>query len=221
LLILLGLFAPKGQEHLLVKLFHLNEASGRKESMKFSRFFIVVGLSVLASQVQAEELKSRQVVGGDLVFSAEALGKSQDEALFRAESQSVRMLTIECSIPHRDTKIFSQSVIPVGNVFQATVVAGLPLETCEKARSASPEQKQLLTNATLASAQRIYELMLEGEKIPQQPPTSVARVVNPQPASLAPVRYVFSQQFMTEYEKYLFHQVDRRESIRKSLTQSY
>jgi hypothetical protein len=166
-------------------------------------------LFVLSAALSADETKSRQVIGGDLIYSANATGNSEEQAVFIAESQAVRMITIECSVPHREIKIFNFSVNPMGTKYVAQVSAGLPIESCEQARNAPADQKLELTNPTLAASQRVYEQILEGERnLYQQPTRAIAQ--NTQ-AQVTPVRYAWTP---PGYDRYLNAQTNCREKIR-------
>jgi hypothetical protein len=179
-----------------------------------SLLFIMMAVTVV-SLVRAEEKKSRQIIGGDLIYSTTALGWTQDEAVFKAESQAVRMIMIECAVPHRDTKIFEFTVNPRGDKFVAQISAGLPLESCEEGRHASADRKTELSNPMLTASQRIYEQYLQGRaQIVQQKAPLTA------PASEPVIHASYSQGFLKSYDRYLASQVDRREQTRAALRQS-
>jgi hypothetical protein len=184
---------------------------------------VLVGIAFagcVGFNAQADEIKSRQVVGGDLIYSATSAGATEEEAVFKAESQAVRMIAIECSIPHRETKVFRFSVSESAGKYLAQVSAGLPLQSCDEARNATAERKIELTNSTLASSQRVYEQVLQGErKLGAQPQAARAPAQAPAQWVSQPVRYVylFSSQFLASYEHYLSAQVDRRERDRNSV----
>jgi hypothetical protein len=201
--------------------FFRKETTGWWEMLrKFGNLILIVLAGVTGFAAHADELKSRQVVGGDLIYSATSAGPTEEEAVFKAESQAVRMIAIECSIPHRETKIFRFSVSESAGKYLAQVSAGLPLQSCDEARNATPERKNELTNATFASSQRVYEQVLEGErKLGVRAVRAPAQAATQTQWVSQPVRYVylFSSQFLAGYEHYLSAQVDRRERDRSSV----
>jgi hypothetical protein len=187
--------------------------------LRKSALFVTLS-GLLLSQVSfAAGPQTRAVMGGDLVFTSSATGATQDEALFRAEAQAVRMITIECSVPHRETKIFNQYLTPTQGRFQAQVSAGLPMSSCEEAQNASPGRKKVLTSETLASEQSAYEKLLFGEKVLVKAGHS-----NPEftPSIFTQLRredYQFNQPFMVSYQHYLSDQTDCREKVRYLIRQ--
>lgn len=178
-------------------------------------FVLAMGLAAAAN---AGETKARQVIGGDLIYTAQATGATQDEAVFKAESQAVRMIMIECAIPHRDTKVFDFAVNPVGGKFVARVSAGLPLESCEEGRSASGDQRAALSNPMLLASEQVYEQYLEGRT---QLVKQLAPLAKPTPAQQQEyrVRVTYSKSFLRGYERYLNAKVDSREQLRAQLRQ--
>jgi hypothetical protein len=187
--------------------------------------FVFLSLTgfLLCQSALAAGSQSRAVIGGDLVFTSSATGASQDEALFRAEAQAVRMITIECSVPHRETKIFNQVVTPIQGPtqgrFQAQVSAGLPMASCEEAQNASPAGKKLLTSETLAFEQSAYEKVLFGEKVLVK---SGPAKVDYTPSLFTQLRradYQFNQPFMVSYQRYLSDKTDCREKVRYLIRQ--
>lgn len=172
----------------------------------------------LTSIAGAEELKSRQVLGGDLIYTATSSGATQDEAVFKAESQAVRMIMIECAIPHRDTKVFSFSVKPQADKFVAQISAGLSLESCEEGKSASAERRGELSNPMLLASQKVYEQYLEGKALQNVQ----APLAKPTPAQQQQyyVRVTYSQAFLKNYNRYLNAKVDQREALRAELQRS-
>ena len=179
----------------------------------------VLGLGVLLTNVAgADELKSRRVLGGDLIYTANAKGVTQDEAVFKAESQAVRMIMIECAIPHRDTKVFSFAVNPQGDKFVAQISAGLPLESCEEGRQASAENKAALSNPMLLASQHVYEQYLEGRAPIAQAPAPLRRSTPAQQQEYQ-VRVTYSQAFLKGYDRYLNLKIDQREQLRAQLRQ--
>jgi hypothetical protein len=176
-------------------------------SKAFNLWFLL--LVTLSAAPQADEIKSRQVIGGDLIYSATSTGNTEEQAIFKAESQAVRMIAIECSVPHRETKIFKFSVNPVGAKYVAQVSAGLDIEACEQARNAPNSRKEEFTNPTLAASQRVYEQFLEGERTPAQN-TQPAKPILPVTWS-SPARFVWTP---PGYDRYLSEQVDCRERMR-------
>lgn len=183
--------------------------------MKFMTLVLVMGLAAAAN---AGETKARQVIGGDVIYSAQATGATQDEAVFKAESQAVRMIMIECAIPHRDTKVFDFAVNPRGGKFVASVSAGLPLESCEEGRRANAEQRATLSNPMLLASQKVYEESLEGRV---QPLKQQAPLAKPTPAQQQEyrVRVTYSKSFLQGYERYLNAKVDTREQLRAQMRQ--
>lgn len=181
--------------------------------MKITILMLAMGL---AASANAGETKARQVLGGDLIYTAQATGATQDEAVFKAESQAVRMVMIECAIPHRDTKVFDFAVNPSGDKFVAKVSAGLPLESCEEGRSANAEQRAALSNPMLLASERVYEESLEGraQLAKQQAPLAVPTRAQQQQYR---VRVIYSQAFLKGYERYLDAKVESREVLRAQL----
>jgi hypothetical protein len=183
-------------------------------------FYFLVFAGMLVSRVSvADENHSRAVIGGDLVFTANATGATEEEALFKAEAQAVRMITIECSVPHRETKIFNQTLTVLQGRFKAEVSAGLPLNSCEEAQNASPETKKLLTSETLLSEQETYERILYGEKKFGPAPAKYTTTSAPLFQQLRQADYRFHPQFMASYQHYLTAQTDCREEVRTLIRQ--
>jgi len=178
--------------------------------LRKSLFFLTLSALFWARASWGVDAQSRAVIGGDLVFTSSASGATQDEALFRAEAQAVRMITIECSIPHRETKIFNQSLTNYQGRFQAHVSAGLPVNSCEEAQTATPERKKFLTSETLASEQSAYEKVLFGEKVIVKPVLF---------SQLKKADYQFNPQFTASYQRYLSDKTDCREKIRYFIRQ--
>lgn len=175
-------------------------------------FLFAILTMAWVAQVAAEDLKSRQVQGGDLIYSATAVGATQEEAIFKAESQAVRMIVIECAIPHRDTKVFDFKLKNAGDKFVAQVSAGLTLEACAEGRNATEDKRTALTNPVLESGQHVYQQILETGKT--QPAKTVAVKPVEYPIYVQPV---YSQQFLQSYNRYLASQVDKREQAREEL----
>jgi len=184
-----------------------------------SLFFLTLSALFWARASLGADTQSRSVIGGDLVFTSSASGATQDEALFRAEAQAVRMITIECSIPHRETKIFNQSLTSSQGRFHAQVSAGLPVNSCEEAQNATAERKKLLTSETLASEQSAYEKVLFGEKVIVKPVQAKAEVTPALFSQLKKADYQFNSQFTASYQHYLSDKTDCREKIRYFIRQ--
>jgi len=187
--------------------------------LRKSLFFLTLSALFWARASWGVDAQSRAVIGGDLVFTSSASGATQDEALFRAEAQAVRMITIECSIPHRETKIFNQSLTNYQGRFQAHVSAGLPVNSCEEAQNATLERKKLLTSETLASEQSAYEKVLFGEKVIVKPAQAKVEVTPALFSQLKKADYQFNPQFTASYQRYLSDKTDCREKIRYFIRQ--
>jgi hypothetical protein len=187
--------------------------------LRKSLFFLTLSALFWARASWGVEAQSRTVIGGDVVFTSSASGATQDEALFRAEAQAVRMITIECSIPHKETKIFNQSLTSSQGRFQARVSAGLPVNSCEEAQNATPERKKFLTSETLASEQSAYEKVLFGEKVIVKPVQAKAEVTPALFSQLKKADYQFNPQFIASYQRYLSDKTDCREKIRYFIRQ--
>jgi hypothetical protein len=187
--------------------------------LRKSLFFLTLSALLWARLSSGADPQSRTVIGGDVVFTSSASGATQDEALFRAEAQAVRMITIECSIPHKETKIFNQSLTSSQGRFQARVSAGLPVNSCEEAQNATPERKKFLTSETLASEQSAYEKVLFGEKVIVKPVQAKAEVTPALFSQLKKADYQFNPQFIASYQRYLSDKTDCREKIRYFIRQ--
>jgi hypothetical protein len=180
-----------------------------------------VGLAgiFLIAATAAMGAEARQVIGGDLIYTASATGTTQNEAVFMAESQAVRMIMIECAIPHRDTKVFGYKLNPKGDKFVAEISIGLPMESCDEGRNASVSRKTELSNPLLLASQKVYEQALEGRTPAaksQQAPTQQAM---PQVSDYR-IRVNYSPAFLQSYERYLNAKVDERERLRQQLLTS-
>lgn len=198
----------------------------RRQSLIFVMFSgLLVGQMAFAGGTVGAP--SRSVIGGDLVFTSSATGATQDEALFRAEAQAVRMITIECSVPHKETKIFNQSLASTQGRFQAQVSAGLSLNSCEEAQNATSERRKSLTSETLASEQSAYEKVLFGEKVLGKPVQASFNTQTEAQAEVTPALftqlkkadYQFNPQFIASYQHYLSRKTDCREKVRYFIRQ--
>ena len=175
---------------------------------------IVYGLALTAcfalvfSTARAGE--SRQVTGGDVIYSAQASAVSERDALFQAEGQAVRMLSIECSVPPRTTKVFQQLVTLENGRFIARVQIGAPLADCETANRASIADKAQLANRELFTLQTAYAHYLLDHNPPAAPAPARMVVVRPDPGP-----YRFSRDELASADRTIETRLKNRESERQ------
>lgn len=136
--------------------------------MQWSILLLNTFLLLSETPLLANEEKSRQVIGGDLIHTAKATAQTQELALFKAEAEAICRLTIECGgFPHRDIVIYETHVDSDQSYFTATVQAGINFQSCEQGRKATQSVRTRLTNPDLVRRQQIYEeLLTEEMKLP-------------------------------------------------------
>ncbi len=133
----------------------------RKEIIRILTVFLFF---LIASLARAEEPGSRRVINGTILHTAEARAPKEVEAVFRAEQESVRALIVECSIPHREIKVFDKKVWPSEKGYQAQIQSGITFEDCEEGKKArSKEERARLSSPRLVREQEIYLKLVEKE----------------------------------------------------------
>lgn len=136
--------------------------------MHWSILPLTILLLLIGTTLLANEEISRQVIGGDLVYTGKSTAQTQELAIFKAEAEAVHGIIVECGgFPHRDIIIFETHVESDQGQVTAIVEVGLSFQSCEQGRNASQPTKTRLTNPDLARKQKIYEeLVIKEMKLP-------------------------------------------------------
>lgn len=100
--------------------------------------------------VQAWATEDRQVVGGDVLYPAEATADTQAEAVHQAIMESASRLQLECLIVPKSTVAYETTIRRRGIQWSARVVLGLSLDECWQARSTPEVQRAGLAHPILA-----------------------------------------------------------------------
>jgi hypothetical protein len=106
----------------------------------------------------------REIEGGDILYTAKVHSEDAAAAQFLSQQAAIKSLITECSIPHREIKIFKTEVSDHGSYYTGESIAGLSFEDCQEGKRAKPEQKERLLNPEITKNQKLYEEYL-GEKL--------------------------------------------------------
>jgi hypothetical protein len=158
---------------------------------------LAAGLS--GAYARAEDFKTRQVIGGDLVYTAQVSGRTEAEALVLAENRAAHYLSVECSVPPKEARVYLQKISRTEQRFEASVQIGVSLEDCEAARKAPAERKLSLANPAL---------MEPAKPGAARPPA-------------APIAYRFTQAQLASHERAIDQRVSAREAERRKLLASF
>ena len=107
--------------------------------------------------------QARSVVNGDILYTGEAHGSTEAEAGFLAEAQAIRSVMGECSLAHKDIKVFDKAITrdPKSNGFLAKAVAGLSFESCDEAKTSDAKKRLRLTSPIIVEDQALYSAYLK------------------------------------------------------------
>jgi hypothetical protein len=147
---------------------------------------------------RADSEKTRQVVGGDVLYSVQASARTESEALSLAERRAVHYLSVECSVPPKEARVYRQQISRSGSLVEADIQIGVSIEDCEAARNAPPARKLSFANTVLLSAE-----------MPAPAPASRWLAV--------PITYRFSQAQLQEHERAIDRKAREREAERRRL----
>lgn len=187
-------------------------------SSRLFLFLLAISFLISASAVPEEEQRSRRVIGGDLLYSASSLAATEQDALFRAESQAVRMIAIECLVAPKGIKIFNQSVTPTPGKFRAAVTAGISIAECDQARRASEQGKARAAHPVLSATQAAYEQSLErADELARPRPQIIQRTVYIRAPAVEKPAFSFPRREPTESNARLEAQINCREQVRNLL----
>jgi hypothetical protein len=127
------------------------------ELQSLFKISIIVFFFALASTgVFAFEVKTREVLGGDLLYRATALNAEEGEAVFRAKGRAAELLKIECHSIPAETRVFEEKITRSEDYFEAEIVLGSALVDCEKARKIGANSNRVL-NPTLENLHDRYQ----------------------------------------------------------------
>jgi hypothetical protein len=116
-------------------------------------FAFLAGLSVWAQD------ETRQVLNGDVLYTAGASALTESGALFLAEGRAIHLLSVECSAPPREAKIYREAVERGPRAFVASVEVGAPIADCEALRRLAPSARKGRVNQALLFRGLQYERM--------------------------------------------------------------
>jgi hypothetical protein len=137
---------------------HHDRVSTLASIFRIFLFFLVISVA------RAEEPEpARRVIGGDILHTAQGLGSTPEEALFKAQTEAVKSLSVECGIPHIATVVYKKEVFRQASSFVAEVQVGLPFDDCEAGKRGSPQARKRLSHPMLEKDLEAYNRSLRGE----------------------------------------------------------
>jgi hypothetical protein len=137
---------------------------------------MIMGLLLISTVSMSEEMSNdekfttftgqkyeREVIGGDILYTSRGAGPSETAAVFVAQQGAIKSLMIECSIPHKEMKVWKTKTEPVpGKGFYATVQVGIASQFCDEGKKANtPEAIAKLTNPETVKSQETYDLYIQ------------------------------------------------------------
>lgn len=175
-----------------------------KATLFFGFSLLTLALNAPQAFAGAEPEPNRHIINGDLVYSAQASASAESEAVGQAEGRAAHYLSVECSVPPKESRIYRQLTTRTDGRFEASVDVGVSLEDCDKARAATSDLKAALTNQALAEMEKRY---VRPEAAPA-PRMAIAA---------APVNFQFSRDQLLSHERSLDRRVAERERERQRL----
>jgi hypothetical protein len=112
-------------------------------------------LLFLPAAALADQGETRQVVGGDILYTASAASDDSTAAAFLADQAAIHAVISECKLPSRDIKVFKKGLEATASGYRATSTAGISMESCDEARRARDPSK--LTSPQIAADQAAYD----------------------------------------------------------------
>lgn len=123
------------------------------KSLLVRGFFIVLGFTLftLASARADEQPPSRQIIGGDILYTGHATHHDQAKALILAQNRATTGLVVECSKAPAESKLFKHGAEfnILSKNYEATVQVGVGFSECEAMRKRLPAQQAATQNAKL------------------------------------------------------------------------
>jgi hypothetical protein len=123
------------------------------------RLLLVIATAIFSQHVSAQD--GRSVVNGTIIYTGTARETNDTKALFIAEQEAIKLLLVECKLPHREMKVFKKNLGIAENIFVATVEVGITFEDCDEAKRASPELAKKISNPNVEADQEAYRLYIQ------------------------------------------------------------
>lgn len=159
-------------EHRTVRRMRYPRPPGLDLGSVINRIFWIAFGFVLATAWNAHA-GERHVVGGDIMHESRAPGRSP-EALWIAQAMAVHAVVSECGFAHKDIRIFSHGY----DNGDAVVMAGIPYESCDEAKRASPLQRKSLENSELAADQELLRKRAAARPEPKAAPDRTEEILD-------------------------------------------
>jgi hypothetical protein len=131
--------------------------------------FIILCSILISSYAMAEE---REVIGGDILYTASTVLNDEQVATFMAQQAAIRLLITECQYPHKDIKIFKNTMKQVDGYYTATAQAGLSFESCNEIKRAPISKRNGLISEEIVKNQLMYDAHLKKMLGIKDPPSA-------------------------------------------------
>ena len=106
----------------------------------------------------------RNVVEGDILHSFTAESKDEATAAFLAQQGAIKSLVTECSIAHRNIKIYQSFTQKYADQkFIGVAEAGIDFQSCEEGKKTSLKDQRKLISPEIKKNQEIYEQYLRSK----------------------------------------------------------
>jgi hypothetical protein len=169
--------------------------------MKQVSLWVLVAVAAIMGfkAADADSLPTRQVIGGDLLYTVQASGRTESEALNAAETRAVHYLSVECSVPPKEARVYHQQSEHTESGIRARVQVGVAIEDCEIARNAPLSRKKFLANLAW---------------LPAEAPVSRS-------VAAAPEAYRFTEAQLRSHERAIEKKAAAREAERQKIKASF
>lgn len=134
----------------------------------------------MACVIRSVHAEERHVVNGTILHTGEFKDSSEASAVFRAEALAIKAVILECSMAHREIRVYKRDIEKQGSEYVVKIQAGIPFSDCEEAKqlAGTPQAKRVENPALVANQKTLDELTRRDLGIDKSPVSGIERGIS-------------------------------------------